>query len=61
MSDIAMCSGDGCPDRNGCYRHRATPSEFRQAWFAEPPRTEAGCDYYWPNPAPEPSEDSADE
>lgn len=25
MPDISMCSGDGCPIKEKCYRHMATP------------------------------------
>ena len=25
MPDIAMCSGDGCPKKLDCYRHRTCP------------------------------------
>lgn len=37
MPDIAMCSGDGCPKKIGCYRHRAVPTPQRQAYFATSP------------------------
>ena len=33
MPDIAMCHGEGCAKRDECYRHRAQPSSFRQAYF----------------------------
>jgi hypothetical protein len=44
MPDIAMCQGVGqasgkstdiidCPKKEECYRFKATPSEFRQAFF----------------------------
>ena len=38
MPDITMCKGK---EKEGlclsCYRKRATPSEYRQAWFTEIP------------------------
>ena len=37
MPDIAMCKGDGCPKKLDCYRHRAIPTDRRQAYFATPP------------------------
>lgn len=45
MPDIAMCKGTGkphsedksksvdCPKKEMCFRFKATPSEFRQAYF----------------------------
>lgn len=36
MPDIAMCGGVGCPQRETCHRHTATPGAF-QAWFSEAP------------------------
>ena len=46
MPDIAMCSGDECPIKENCYRYLANPSHF-QSFFAPPPYTEEGCDYFW--------------
>ena len=37
MPDISMCSGIDCPLKESCYRAKATPSEFRQAWFCNIP------------------------
>lgn len=64
MPDIAMCSGDGCPMRETCYRAMATPSKYRQSYFATPPFNLSGhasadqlvtvtqrreaCEYYYP-------------
>ena len=48
MPDITMCSGEGCSHKEKCYRFTATPSEFRQSYFINPPIDENGkCDHYW--------------
>jgi len=49
MADITMCLGDGCNLKNSCYRHKATPSYYRQAYFLEPPYSEENgtCEFYW--------------
>jgi Protein of unknown function (DUF2934) len=48
-SDITMCSGQGCPQRFECFRHRAVPVGFRQDWFEGTPRnpTTGECDAFW--------------
>ena len=56
MPDISMCKGvnednEVCPMKDSCYRHLATPSEFRQSFFMyapfipEPDGT--SCEYFW--------------
>lgn len=48
MADITMCSGKGCPNKDRCHRHTATPG-FRQSQFTATPIKEDGtCDHYWP-------------
>ena len=47
MPDISMCEGTGCPSKDSCYRFTATPSEYRQAYFSEPPIKDGKCEYYW--------------
>ena len=47
MPDIHLCRGTGCPAKDSCYRFTATPSEFRQAYFSEPPIKDGKCEYYW--------------
>lgn len=37
MPDISMCTGDDCPSKDICYRHRAVPNELWQLWFTNPP------------------------
>ena len=50
MPDIAMCSGDGCPQKEQCYRFTAQPCE-RQSYFAKPPINDKGeCKYFLPDP-----------
>ena len=55
MPDISKCEGRECPLKENCYRFTATPSEFRQSYFEDPPYkvfeedgNEVSCDYYWP-------------
>ena len=51
MPDVSMCSGDGCPIREECYRHTATPTPMRQSWFVTPPLVSAEpfvCEYFSP-------------
>lgn len=48
MADITKCKGEGCKDRQNCYRFRAPDSEFRQAWFAETPGKDEDCDFHIP-------------
>jgi hypothetical protein len=42
-----MCRGTNCPAKESCYRFTATPNEFRQSYFMEPPIKDGKCDYYW--------------
>jgi len=52
MSDIAMCSGEGCTLKETCHRVSANDSRL-QSYFAIPPykgEDENGrsiCDMYW--------------
>ena len=47
MPDIAMCTGESCPKRVACYRHRAVPMPRLQSYFATPPvRPDGTCDYF---------------
>lgn len=48
MPDIAMCNDYSCPDFERCYRAQAKPSEYRQAYFMESPRSMDGCQYFDP-------------
>lgn len=52
MPDITMCSGEGCPLKENCYRFTATPNPavpiHSQSWFAEPPIQGDDCEYQIP-------------
>ena len=48
MSDITMCSGEGCDMKLDCYRHTANKS-FWQSWFMEVPIKDGKCDMFWDN------------
>lgn len=48
MSDITMCTGDGCPAKDKCRRHTAQKGDW-QSWFQQPPFTSLGgfeCDMF---------------
>jgi hypothetical protein len=50
--DITMCSGEGCPLKDGCFRARAV-AHGRQDWFGAPPfdaKTNS-CESFMPLPA----------
>ena len=47
MPDITMCKGTNCPKKNECYRFLATPSEYRQSYFIDPPYEKDKCDEFW--------------
>jgi len=48
MPDITLCEGTDCPLKETCYRYKATPSEYRQSYFQEPPynKEEGKCEHY---------------
>lgn len=50
MPDITMCSGTNCISKKECYRHTATPSEYRQSYFMTAPVnvTTQGCGHFAP-------------
>lgn len=60
MPDISMCNGVSsdhlkCEMKEKCYRHTATPNEFRQSFFmfapfiihVEDTRMTQECEYFW--------------
>lgn len=50
MPDITMCLGEGCPQKDKCYRFTATPSEWRQSYFLGlPMKEDETCEHYWDN------------
>jgi len=49
MPDISMCNGQGCPIKDQCYRHTATPDPYCQCWFDPPYDHEKGeCAWIMP-------------
>lgn len=47
MPDISMCSGLGCNQAERCFRYLAIPDKYAQAYFADPPKTDAdNCEYF---------------
>lgn len=52
MPDISKCTGEGCPLKNKCYRHTATDSKHRQAYFVVVPfnKDKETCSHFWENP-----------
>ena len=47
MSDITMCSGEGCKKKLTCFRFMATADNY-QSYFAEVPLDANGqCSHYW--------------
>lgn len=51
MPDITMCNNSGCPKRENCYRFKAEPAPFYQAYAHFEPRWQFNsfvCDSYWP-------------
>lgn len=47
MADITMCLESQCPKKETCYRHKATPNEYRQSYFIDNMDIE-NCEYYIP-------------
>jgi len=47
VPDITMCDGANCSVKNECYRYRAVPCEFRQAYFLNLPDKGKDCDHFW--------------
>jgi len=46
MTDIAKCTGEGCPLKETCYRFTA-PAEMYQSFFVNVPIKNGQCEYYW--------------
>lgn len=47
MPDISMCTGEGCPLKNKCFRHKAVENEYRQSYFMVVPYKDGQCDEFW--------------
>jgi len=48
MSDITMCSGNGCDLKLKCHRYTANSSVW-QSFFSNPPIKDDKCDMFWGN------------
>lgn len=47
MADITMCSGQGCPMKEKCYRFMAIPNIYRQSYFVNPPiKSDGTCESF---------------
>lgn len=50
MSDITMCTGEGCPLKNKCYRYTAHADPYWQSYFMTPPYKNGElCAQFWEN------------
>jgi hypothetical protein len=48
MSDISMCRGTNCPQKETCYRYTAEPSMLLQLYYPIPPvQPDGTCNDYW--------------
>jgi hypothetical protein len=50
VTDITMCPGSGCQQRNTCVRYLATPDPIKQSWahFDLAMQRDGECEHYWP-------------
>lgn len=46
MPDISMCKNKTCPSRVHCYRYRAKPNKYLQAYGNFDPNGKDRCDKY---------------
>lgn len=46
MPDISMCKDKTCPSRASCYRYRARPSKYRQAYSDYSCEGKERCEHY---------------
>jgi hypothetical protein len=49
MPDITMCLGEGCLDKQNCYRFTAKASEYQSIFMNSPVKEDGSCDHYWDN------------
>ena len=48
MPDIAMCKDTRCKSKETCYRFKATPNKYRQAYINTNREEDAvNCNKYW--------------
>lgn len=53
MTDMTMCEGRGCPQKDKCYRHTAEPDPDCQSYFGEQVMSLDGtCEYFVPESNP---------
>jgi hypothetical protein len=48
MSDITMCSGEGCELKFKCHRFTAKRSDY-QSYFSKEPIKNGECEMFWGN------------
>jgi len=48
MPDISMCANRTCPKAKDCYRFRAIPNPYRQAYSSFAPDESGHCGYFSP-------------
>lgn len=46
MPDITMCDNKECPKKESCYRFKATPNEYWQAYSTFKYDEKEGCVFY---------------
>jgi hypothetical protein len=47
MADITKCNDQECTIKHTCYRFTAPADEYLQSYFAESPRKNDECDWFW--------------
>lgn len=48
MADISMCKDTLCKSKETCYRFKATPNKYRQAYLNTNREEDAvNCNMYW--------------
>ncbi len=60
MPDICMCSGQGCPQREKCYRFTAKPSLYQSMFTVPPIDGNGNCEEFWDNKGRAANVDAAD-
>lgn len=47
MPDIAMCYGEGCLQRDKCYRYTAKPDTYQDYFNGSPMEEDGTCHYFF--------------
>lgn len=47
MPDISMCRNIECPHHINCYRYKAEPNPYWQAYAQFEPDEEGRCEFFW--------------